>query len=241
MSATPRSLPAIAALLCAALQAFAAQAPPEGGTRGDAPRERAAGAVAGGQEIDAALRAYAAGRLDEAREGFERLAQGGSALARYNLAMMHLRGEAPQPDRRRALRLLEASAAQGFVRSAHALGQVHELGLVDAPDLPRSVQWYALAAGQGHPDAQLELGTAYYLGRGTAPDAGAAAHWYREAARAGDMGAQYLIASMYEKGEGVARDLRLARYWYAQAAAQGDEAAPIKLRELDRRLAAPPR
>ena len=56
-----------------------------------------------------------------------------------------------------------------------------------------------------------------------------------EAAKGGDVGAQYLIASMYETGDGVPQDLRLARYWYGVAADNGDEAAPGKLKELERR------
>lgn len=84
------------------------------------------------------------------------------------------------------------------------------------------------------------MGTAHYLGRGLPRDAARAARWFREAAKAGEVGAMYLLASMYEQGDGVPPDLRLARYWYAQAAAAGDEAAPGKVEELDRRLAAAP-
>jgi TPR repeat protein len=191
------------------------------------------------QEIEAALAVYEAGRLMEAEKRFRTLARNGSAVGRYNLAMMHVLDEAEKPDKRAALRLLEQSAAQGFVRSEYALGQVYELGVVARPDQRRAVQWYQRAARNGHPDAQLALATAYYLGRGTPQNLPQAAHWYRLAAQSGDIGAQYLLASMYEAGYGVEQDLRIARYWYDVAAQNGDEAAPHKVKELDERLAVP--
>lgn len=188
------------------------------------------------QQIESALAVYADGRLLEAEQRFSALARNGSAVGRYNLAMMHVLDEAAKPDKRAAVKLLEESAAQGFVRSEYALGQVYELGVIDLPDQRRAVQWYERAARHGHPDAQMALATAYYLGRGTRQDLPQAAHWYRLAAQTGDIGAQYLLASMYESGYGVEQDLRIARYWYEIAARNGDEAAPHKVKELDQRL-----
>jgi uncharacterized protein len=192
-----------------------------------------------------AVRAYSAGHFKEARVAFEKLARHGDALAQFNLAMMHLRGEVPHPNVQVARRLLEqASKTKDTGRAPLALGQMHEQGVLGPPDLPQATRWYTLAAERGSVEGQLALGTAYYLGRGARHDVAAAAHWYREAAKAGDVGAQYLIASMYEHGEGVAPDLRLARYWYDAAARSGDKAAPAKVQELDARLdaqwAAPP-
>ncbi|MFO1295471.1 MAG: tetratricopeptide repeat protein [Rubrivivax sp.] len=84
------------------------------------------------------------------------------------------------------------------------------------------------------------MGTAHYLGRGRpARMPPPRRTWYREAANGGDIGAQYLLAAMYERGDGVAQDLRLALHWYRQAARGGDEAAPGKVRELERRMGPP--
>ncbi|MBV8468772.1 MAG: sel1 repeat family protein [Burkholderiaceae bacterium] len=189
--------------------------------------------------VEAAIAAYAADDLPTAAQGFTRFAQQGSALAQYNLAMMHLRNELPQANAATAHHLLLRAARQHFVRAELALGEFYEQGRQHRsgmPDLQQAVHWYALAAEHGSVDAQVAMGTAFYLGRGAKQDPQQAALWFRQAATGGDVGAQYLLASMYENGLGVDQDLRLARYWYAAAAANGDEAAPFKVKELDARL-----
>jgi TPR repeat protein len=190
--------------------------------------------------VQAAVEAYEAGRLDDARRQFERLSRSGSAVADYNLAVMHLRGELPASSFAQAVALLERAAARGFVTAMFDLGRLHEDGMVTGrPDATTAHRWYLQAAEAGSVDAQVAVATAYYLGRGAPEDAREAAHWYREAANRGNVGAQYLIASMYESGLGVQRDLRIARYWYDAAARNGDEAAAGKVRELDSRRASP--
>jgi TPR repeat protein len=191
-------------------------------------------------EVEAAVRAYDSGRLAPAHAAFESLAQRQVPVAQFNLAVMHLRGEVPQPDLGLARDLLQRAAMGGLVTAQLALGQALENGDLGERDLPLAHRWYQLAAAQGSVDAQLAVGTAHYLGRGLPKDPQRAAHWFREAAKGGDVGAMYLLASQYEQGDGVERDLRLARYWYEQAARRGDEAAPAKVQELDARLAAPP-
>lgn len=184
--------------------------------------------------LDGALARYERGDLAGAARQFKQLSDRGLALGDYNLAMMHLRAEVPQPDLALASRLLERAAGRGLVRALLALGQFHEQGGADGrPDLVRAQQWYLKAAEKGSVDAQVAVGTAFYLGRGAPQDMAQAAHWYREAAKAGDEGAQYLLASMYEAGLGVARDRRLARYWYGEAARQGDMAAAAKVKAMD--------
>jgi TPR repeat protein len=190
--------------------------------------------------LDAALLDYESGRLAPARASFEALAREHVGAALYNLAVMHLRGEHPRPDRRAAERLLLQAAGRGFVTAMFTLGQAHETGALGRRDLAQAHRWYERAAEAGSVEAQLAMGTAHYLGRGRARDPEAAARWYREAAKGGDVGAMYLLASMYEAGLGVERDLRLARHWYELAARHGDEAAPGKLKEIEARLAAPP-
>ena len=182
--------------------------------------------------LQAALTAYGERRFDDARVAFEALSRNGSALADYNLAVMHLRDELPKASRVEAVRLLNRAAVRGFVTAQFDLGRLYEGRLLGAPDLVKAYAWYRRAAENGSVDAQVEVGTAHFLGRGARKDMAEAAHWYREAAKAGDIGAQYLIASLYESGDGVPRDLRLARYWYEVAASNGDVAAAVKHKAL---------
>jgi TPR repeat protein len=191
-------------------------------------------------EVDRAVSAYNGGRLRAARAAFEALALRRVPAGEFNLAVMHLRGEVPRPDRARARQLLESAARAGFVTAQLMLGRTLESGEIGRKDLVMAHDWYAMAAAAGDAEAQLALGTAYYLGRGRTKEPASAAHWFRLAAVQGDVGAMYLLASMYEHGDGLDRDLRLARYWYAAAAQAGDVAAPGKLRELDALAAAHP-
>jgi len=191
-------------------------------------------------KLAAAVAASEAGDLKTAAAGFAALSAQHNPLGDFNLAMMHIRAEVPKPNGRLAKRLLERAAAKDFVLAELALGQLYEQGLLGKRDLVRANSWYVRAAEHGNTDAQVAIGTAFYLGRGAAKDMVQAARWFREAANGGDVGAQYLLASMYESGLGLTVDLRLARYWYDIAARNGDEAAPTKVKELDRRLAEGP-
>ena len=190
-------------------------------------------------QLDAAVIDYESGHLDAARQAFEALSKRGLPAADYNLAVMHLKNELPNPSRQRAEQLLTRSARGGFVTAQLMLGRAFENGDFGRRDLKLAHQWYEVAAERGSVDAQVAMGTAHYLGRGRAKDAARAAHWFREGAKGGDVGAMYLLASMYEQGDGVERNLRLARYWYEIAARNGDDAAPAKVKELDARLSAP--
>ena len=210
-----------AALWVAAVQAAAPSAP------------------ASSPALQQALEVYERGEWAAAREAFERLARLGVPAADYNLAVMHLRRELPEPSMAEAVRLMTRAAERGFVTAMVGLAQLHERGEITGQrDLPQAHRWNLRAAQAGSVDAQVEAATGFYLGRGVPKDLAAAAHWYREAATRGDIGAQYLLASMYEAGLGVGCDLRLARYWYEICARAGDIAAPGKVRELDARLAA---
>jgi TPR repeat protein len=189
-------------------------------------------------ELEAAVGAYEAGLLAQARAAFESLARRHVAAADYNLAVMQLRGEGQPADPRRAEQRLRRAARAGFVTAQFMLARALESGAFGRRDLASALHWYEQAATAGSVEAMVEMGTAHYLGRGRPHDAARAAHWYRLAAQGGDVGAMFLLASMLEQGDGVGRDLRLARYWYDLAARQGDEAAPGKVRELDARAAA---
>lgn len=187
-------------------------------------------------QLDRAVLDYESGRHAQARRVFESLAKRHVPAAEFNLALMHLQGDVPRPDRAQARRLLERSAKGGFVTAQLLLAQqLENAGFGGPRDVAAANRWYEQAARAGSVEGQVAMGTAYYLGRGAPKDPARAAQWYREAAKGGDIGAMYLLASMYEQGDGVERDLRLARYWYEAAARGGDEAAPGKVKELDSR------
>jgi len=189
--------------------------------------------------LDAAVLVYEAGERVKAQRAFEALEREGVPAAAYNLAVMHLSGEAAPASPAKARQLLTRAAQGGFVTAQFMLAQALETGQLGGRELALAHQWYEVAALSGSVEAKLAMGTAFYLGRGRPKDPARAVHWFREAAKGGDIGAMYLLASMYEQGDGVEADLRLARYWYAVAASQGDDAAPGKVKEMDAKMAAP--
>ena len=101
------------------------------------------------QELDRAVLAYESGRLAPARAAFEALAQRRVPAAEYNLAVMHLRGELPQPDLALARRLLQRAAEGGFVTAQLMLGRALENGDLGPRDLTLAHRWYAVAAESG--------------------------------------------------------------------------------------------
>ncbi len=72
-------------------------------------------------ELDAAVLAYESRHIAPALAAFESLAGRGVPAAEYNLAVMHLRGEVPQPDPALAQALLTRAARSGFVTAQLAL------------------------------------------------------------------------------------------------------------------------
>jgi uncharacterized protein len=196
--------------------------------------------VAQQTRLDLAVIEYSSEHFDAARVAFEALARQGVPAAQFNLAVMHLKGQLPQPKPATARRLLESASRGGFITAQVMLAKSLESGDFGPRDLPQAHRWWLMAANAGDGEAQLAMGTAHFLGRGVKKDSARAAHWFREVAKAGDVGAQYLLASMYEQGDGLEQDLRLARYWYDAAAKNGDPAAPAKVKEMDARMTAAP-
>lgn len=181
-----------------------------------------------------AFAAYEANQTRTAAALFAKAAARGDASARYNLAVMQIRGETRILGRQQALRALRRSADAGFAPAQYMLGELLEGGWLLPRALPEAHQYFEAAARQGHIEAAHALALQFMMGRGVTQNDEAAARWYEVAASAGDVAAQYTLASFYERGTGVPRDHRLAIQWYVAAARQGDEAARAKARVLAR-------
>ncbi len=101
------------------------------------------------RQLQAAVQSYESGRWEVAWRAFERLARQGLPAARYNLAVMHLRGELPAASPRRAEALMRQAAAEGFVTAQYALGESLEVGRFGPRDLVAAHDWYERAAQAG--------------------------------------------------------------------------------------------
>ena len=186
------------------------------------------------QAIQAAQSAYENGQAGLAQRRFTTLAKQGNAWAMYNLAAMHMQGEAKPSSSVQAKFWLEKAAVQAYPQALYVLGQAYEGGQFEAKNLAKAAQYYGLAAQAGSAAGRIEYATALYLGRGIPMDLTEAGYWYLEAAKAGDKDTQFMVARMFETGEGRPQDERMARYWYAAAAKNGDLPSQAKLFAYER-------
>jgi len=165
----------------------------------------------------------------EARQWFERAAQGGYAPAQVNLAVMYANGWATPVNYGAALHWLQEAANQGFARAYYNLGILFMNGQGVRQNDQEAFRWFEKGAQDNDSYAQTNLGYMYDQGLGCDHDAKAAVNWYRKAANAGNPLGENNLADMYLKGEGVLRDDAEASRWFQRAAEQGSTAARIKL------------
>ncbi|HSQ02901.1 MAG TPA: tetratricopeptide repeat protein [Burkholderiales bacterium] len=82
------------------------------------------------------------------------LAQGGDALAQYNLGVLYRNGLGVRRDYNEAMRWYRSAAQQGLPIAQYDLGAMYRLGQGVAQDYVRAHMWLNLsAAAMGHPDA----------------------------------------------------------------------------------------
>ncbi len=155
-----------------------------------------------------------------------RLAEGGSAEARYLLAQLYEEGTGVTQDTSRALTLYEEAAEEGFAPALNDLGFIHlqgELGQSPDPELARD--YFRRAADRRHPAAMFNyaamIDDGKVEGRG-APDA--ALYLYR-ALRGGDAKLLSLMVdepALFNSETRKALQRKLAQMGFYDGAIDGD-------------------
>jgi len=163
----------------------------------------------------------------QALEELTELAEDGDAVAQYNLALLLLDDQGPQPYRERGVEWLRKAAEGGHIGAQYRLGQIYE-----PTDPSRAAAWYRVAADQGHLAAQVQLAKMYWEGRGVRHDYEAVLRLLRSAAGAGLPEAQYRVGWMLEWGLGTDREIEEAVLFYGQAAESGHQLARQRLEAL---------
>jgi TPR repeat protein len=164
-----------------------------------------------------ACEAYRAGRLGDARRGFEQALEDGDTRALADFGAFVLRVD---DDVERARNLFRRGAEEGYPAAQFSLGWL----LANNPafrDLEQSIVWFRSAAKSGHPKAAANLGRAYDCGLGVPVDVKAAARWYRVAAEGGNAAAQFYVGCARFGGLGLEQDDARASRWFERAAEQG--------------------
>ncbi len=86
--------------------------------------------------------------LPAAAQWYQKAAEGGLALAQYNLASMYQLGEGVTQDYVKAGEWYQKAADQGYGLAQVSLGTLYHQGKGVAQDLVKAHMWYSLAATQ---------------------------------------------------------------------------------------------
>ena len=198
----------------------AAVKPADGAAAGNADyREDAAVADA---PLFEALRAYRAGRFDEARESVLKSAQSGDARGQVAMGSFHLTGQGGfERDYRKAAEYLELADKQGSSMATTLLGTMHEAGSGVSRDPAKAAEYYQRAATAGFAESMARLAFLKMRGQGVPRDLpGALELATKASAENGNLGG-FILGLLYYGGVGVTKDLDKARELLERNAARG--------------------
>lgn len=192
---------------------------------------------------------YKAGDYKGAFQCFLAAAYIGDDIARYNCALMYLKGEGVETNPEKAINLLNVLVEKGNEKAIrlnkaavemlqkmkeHEAEAKLEDGYVryEAGDYAGALSLWLESAKSGNAEAQLNCGILFDQGNGAEHNPEKAFYWYERAAEQNDAEAQYQCGMMYEEGEGTAQSSEYAEYWLEKAAEQGHEKAKEQLPEV---------
>ena len=112
------------------------------------------------------------------------LAEGGHALAQYNLGIMYRKGLGVEKDQLKALKWYQSAADNGLAKAQYGLGLFYEKGRGGLPkNVTAAVNLYMQSAEGGNAYAQLALAKHLENGKGAERDLVEAMTWYIIAAK----------------------------------------------------------
>lgn len=158
---------------------------------------------------------------------FTKAAEGGYALAQYQLGEYYIFGGCGLPeDEEQAFYWYAKAAEQGMAPAMRGLGTVYS----GRGETQEAALWYARAYEAGDKEAMYELGILYrYAEDGGTHNAERAITALTAAADAGNGQAMYELGDMYEHGDGVGQDMEKAMDWYKKGARKSCAAAQYAL------------
>lgn len=104
------------------------------------------------------VKAFARKEYAAAAKLFRPLAEKGSAVAQYRIALMHKMGLGVSKDRKQAQKWSRLAAKQGNTDAQVLLGSLYYKGEGgESNDIAKAYMWYDIAATQGNDEAMKEL------------------------------------------------------------------------------------
>ncbi len=153
-----------------------------------------------GARADAGYDAFERGDYEAAYREWRPHAEGGDAVAQYNLGMLYRVGRGVAQDYAMAARWYGLAAEQGDASAQLDLADLYAEGSFGEADDHAAADLYRRAALQGLAQAQRKLGVLYIRGQGVARDHDRALKWLRQAAAQGDGEAQEWLGGVPSEG-----------------------------------------
>jgi TPR repeat protein len=161
-------------------------------------------------------------------------AEGGNAVAQFDIGVMYWAGFSVQQDYAKALSWLTKAAEQGNAPAQRDLGAMYEWGDGVPQDNSKAWIWYLKAAEQGNTLSQFALGEMYFYGRpGVPTNSKEAFRLLHPFADQGNARAQHFLGEMYSEGKGVPQDYELAHMWFNLAAGGSEDSGEVDARCRD--------
>ncbi len=176
--------------------------------------------------------AYQQGDFVTARKYWQPLAEGGNALAQYNMGVLYAEGRGVPADRARAMAWWRQAAKGGYLAASHnlALALIEEASLKgNRAAAAEALRLLRRAADGGLVRSQYSLAQMYAYGLGVERNDAIARRLLEKAAVSGLAAAQYNLAKFLRDGRGGPRDLAAAAAWFEKAALQGHVRAQSRL------------
>ncbi|MBM3554614.1 MAG: trypsin-like serine protease [Alphaproteobacteria bacterium] len=149
------------------------------------------------------------------------LAEGGDAVAQYQIGLLYDQGTTVAKNPAKALRWYRHAADQGHALALNNLGVMHERGIGLVQNYAEALTFFRRAAEKNNAIAMNNLGIMYREGRGVRADASEALGWFTRAADQGLAAAQANLAAAHANGSGTTRSDVRAYFWYTLSAARG--------------------
>ena len=169
---------------------------------------------------------------DEAEPDFEQAfrlfleeAEGGNALAMYDLGRMYADGLGVDIKAETAFAWYEKALSAFLVIEAnkesryveYRIGKMHAAGFGTEQDYVEAAGWFEMAASRNHKYAQYSLAGLYYRGQGVSQDYEIAFRLYGKSAAQRVPYANYELAKMYRDGIGTEKDAEEAELNFEEA------------------------
>jgi len=189
-----------------------------------------------GSEVDdrvfSAQSAYAAKRYDQALRDYSRAAALGSAIALFQLGVMHEQGQGVKSNAVEAARWYERAADAGSSAGAKKLANMYYDGVGVTKDFNRAAALYLRAGELGDSNSLFTLGQMYLMGSMGARDPQKAVEVFSKAAEKGNPLAMNALGIAYRLGDGVAKSDISAYAYFKLAEETGSVLARENLEKL---------